>query len=286
MATNGKYKNDSLGTRIKHNYEDVWRITLPKRSYTIIRIDGKSFHSYTRGLVRPFDAGLISDMDATAAFLCKNIMGAKLAYVQSDEISVLLTDFDERDTQAWFDNNLQKMATIAASMATSEFNRLRLKRDLKTVEDVGEFRMAMFDARVFQIPQRTEVFNYFVWRQQDAIRNSISAMAQSLYSHRDLEGRSSLEKKEMIQQKNQDWESLTNREKRGTIIGKVAYVDGKQSEIFETDAGTYYYNDTMADEIASILPDDVVIRKKWETIDTPIFTETKSFLNKIVPINY
>jgi tRNA(His) 5'-end guanylyltransferase len=117
---------DDLGNRMKENYENRTRISLPRRSYTVIRIDGKAFHTYTKGLNRPFDRRLIEDMNATAAYLCKNIMGAKLAYVQSDEISIVITDFEDISTQAWFDNNLQKMCSVAASMATSEFNRLRL----------------------------------------------------------------------------------------------------------------------------------------------------------------
>ena len=93
---------DALGDRMKANYEDRTRISLPRRSYTIIRIDGKAFHTYTRGMISPFDDGLIADMDATAAYLCKNIMGAKFAFVQSDEISILLTDFEDIGTQSWF----------------------------------------------------------------------------------------------------------------------------------------------------------------------------------------
>ena len=84
---------DSIGDRMKENYENRSRFSMARRSYTLIRVDGKAFHTYTRGLIRPFDDGLIEDMDATAVYLCKNIMGAKFAFVQSDEISILLTDF-------------------------------------------------------------------------------------------------------------------------------------------------------------------------------------------------
>jgi tRNA(His) 5'-end guanylyltransferase len=277
---------DVLGDRMKSFYEDRTRISLQRRTYTIIRIDGKAFHTYTKGLKRPFDVGLIADMDATAAYLCKNIMGAKLAYVQSDEISVLLTDFDDLGTQAWFDNNLQKMASIAASMATSEFNRLRLKRDLSILEDVGQFKMAMFDARVFQIPTLTEVMNYFIWRQQDATRNSISSVAQSLYSHKELNGVSGDQKQEMIFQKGINWNDYSYREKRGGVITKVTYVNGVQSKLYEIDAeGTFYWNNSMTDGITNKVPDGAVVRNKWEGVETPIFTQDKGFLKNIIPLN-
>lgn len=157
---------DALGDRMKNNYENRFRSCLPLRSYTIIRIDGKAFHTYTEGLKRPFDDGLIEDMDATAIYLCKNIMGAKFAFVQSDEISILITDFEDINTQAWFDNNLQKMCSVSASMATGVFNELRRDRWYLNEEEEGYLikrpQPAMFDSRVFQISQRTEVENYFI----------------------------------------------------------------------------------------------------------------------------
>jgi tRNA(His) 5'-end guanylyltransferase len=132
-------------------------------------------------------------------------MGAKFAYVQSDEISILLTDFEDIGTQAWFENNVQKMVSVAASMATAKFNQLRMMRATSTylidnkgdshkslnLEDIQNFKLAEFDARVYQIPQKVEVENYLIWRQQDATRNSISSVAQSLYSHKELHGVSS-----------------------------------------------------------------------------------------------
>ena len=284
---------DVLGDRMKNFYEDRTRISLPRRTYTIIRIDGKAFHTYTKGLKRPFDADLIADMNATASYLCKEIMGAKLAYVQSDEISVLLTDFDDLGTQAWFDNNLQKMASIAASMATSEFNRLRLARIINSNEEnpikllmIEKKTMAMFDARVFQIPTLTEVMNYFIWRQQDATRNSISSVAQSLYSHKELNGVSGDQKQEMIFQKGINWNDYSYREKRGGVITKVTYVNGVQSKMYEIDAeGTFYWNNTMTDGLTTKLPDGAVVRNKWEGVETPIFTQDKGFLKNIIPQN-
>jgi tRNA(His) guanylyltransferase len=259
---NLKIMKDELGERMKEFYEHRFRTKLPRRAYTIIRIDGKAFHTYTKGLNRPFDDGLIEDMNNTAIFLCKNIMGAKMGYVQSDEISILLTDFDTLDTQAWFDYNIQKMVSIAASLATSEFNRLRLVRsctdfdgdltfDAMDKEEIINFKMAQFDARVFQIPSRIEVENYFIWRQQDATRNSISSVAQSLYSHKELNGKKTNEMQEMIFQKGINWNDYDFREKRGAVIGKVEYEVGEG--------------------------DERSIRSRWEVIDTPIFTQDRVF---------
>jgi tRNA(His) guanylyltransferase len=258
---------DELGERIKTFYEDRFRYKLPRRAYTIIRIDGKAFHTYTKGLKRPFDNGLIEDMNDTAIFLCKNIMGAKMGYVQSDEISILLTDFDTLDTQAWFDYNVQKMVSIASSLATSEFNRLRMYRKFgensvdpqehgetaydMSICDIFNMKMAQFDARVFQIPSRVEVENYFIWRQQDATRNSISSVAQSLYSHKELNGKKTNDMQEMIFQKGINWNDFDFRKKRGAVIGKVEYEVGEG--------------------------DERSIRNKWEVIDTPIFTQDRDF---------
>jgi tRNA(His) 5'-end guanylyltransferase len=275
---------DALGDRMKSGYEDRTRISLPRRSYTIIRIDGKAFHTYTKGLNRPFDSGLMDDMDATAAYLCKNIMGAKFAYVQSDEISILITDFDDIGTQAWFDNNLQKMASISASMATAEFNRLRLMRGFGNYEQIptqsraiiSQFKMAQFDARVFQIPQKVEVENYFIWRQQDATRNSISSVAQSMYSPKELHGVKTDGMQELIFQKGINWNDYTPREKRGGIIRKIEkrYLrKGSNAEMLDSD--TIVVNE-----------EDIFTRGSWELdVETPIFTQTREYLNELIPTN-
>lgn len=120
-----------LGNRMKNSYEKRTKNFLPRRTYTIIRLDGKAFHTYTKGLKRPFDMGFINDMNETAKYLCENIQGCKFAYVQSDEISLLLTDFDKITTDAWYDGNIQKIVSVSASLATAFFNKLRIKRLLE-----------------------------------------------------------------------------------------------------------------------------------------------------------
>jgi tRNA(His) 5'-end guanylyltransferase len=240
--------NDVLGDRMKSNYENRTRFSLPRRGYTIIRIDGKSFHTYTKGLERPFDLGLIEDMDTTACYLCKNIMGAKFAFVQSDEISILITDFENIKSEAWFDNNLQKMCSVSASQATRAFNQARLDR--------GNMRWAEFDSRVFQIPQKSEVENYFIWRQQDTTRNSISAVAQSLYSSKQLIGKNTSEQQDMIFNAGINWNDFPPKLKRGRMIVKE-----------------HYY----------ALPK--VLRTKWVSIEVPIFTQDREFLSAKIPNN-
>lgn len=204
-------KGDSLGDRMKGQYEHRTRYFLPRRTYTIIRVDGKAFHGYTAHLERPFDAAFMADMNSTALAMCEQMQGAALAYVQSDEISVLLTDFAKPTTAAWFDGNLQKMASIAAAMATAEFNATR--------RATGQYR-ALFDARVFTIPDPVEVENYFIWRQQDATRNSIQMAAQALYSQKQLHGKNTSDMQELLHAKGVNWNDYSAGCKRGRAIVK------------------------------------------------------------------
>jgi len=136
---------------MKGQYEDRTRFLLPRRTYTIIRLDGKAFHTYTRGLQKPFDDGLSGDIDAAIIAMLPEIQGAVFAYTQSDEVSILLTDFSLPATSAWFDGNLQKMTSVAASLITAEFNRHRLIRDcgIESGDKYRETPMAYFDSRVF-----------------------------------------------------------------------------------------------------------------------------------------
>lgn len=207
-------KKDELGNRMKENYENRTKQKLVRRTYTIIRIDGKAFHTYTKGLERPFDMKLIEDMDKTAIYLCENIQGCKLAFVQSDEISLVLTDFDKLTTSAYFDGNIQKITSITASMATAKFNELRPNK------------IALFDSRVFTIPYKEEVINYLIWRQQDTVRNSIQSVAQFLYSHKQLNNKNTNELQEMIFQKGINWNNYDTKLKRGRLIIKEYYQKG------------------------------------------------------------
>ena len=183
--------HDDLGTRMKTFYEQIPKTKLMRRTPVIIRIDGKAFHTFTKGFKRPFDEILIRAMQDTTKYLCENIQGCVLGYTQSDEITLVLIDYQKLETSAWFDYEVQKMCSIASSMATMAFNRIFDERVVDWLEYYYEAwnvskvdaeyekaltdamrRGAMFDARVFNIP-REEVTNCIYWRQLDATRNSI-----------------------------------------------------------------------------------------------------------------
>lgn len=257
-------KKDSLGDRMKEFYENRTRTYLPRRTHTIIRIDGKAFHTYTKGLKRPFDENFIEDMNNTTKFLCENIQGAVCGFVQSDEISILLTDYKKLGTAAWFDGNIQKICSISASMATFGFNKLRMDR---FVSQKNGFmlppKMALFDSRVFTIPQDYEVENYFVWRQQDTVRNSIESVAQSLYSQKELHGVNCDKLQEMIFQKGINWNDYPVRNKRGGFCVKV-----------ERTLETSFVNDDLKQHSYQ--------RSNWEFIDTPIFTQQKGIITDLL----
>jgi len=185
---------DDLGDRMK-GYENIERRYLTKRMPTLIRLDGKAFHSFTKGFKKPFDMVLMKTMWDTAKYLCENVMGCKIAYIQSDEITLLLTDYDTLTTQAWFDKNVQKIVSVSASMATMAFNNA-FRVNSNEISDTNEtfnkyakrFNTAMFDSRVYNIPKE-EVCNAFIWRQQDATRNAIQMVGQANFSHKQLQNK-------------------------------------------------------------------------------------------------
>jgi len=249
-------RKDALGDRMKSSYENRTRYFLPRRTYTVIRLDGRAFHTYTRGLDRPFDAGLMEHMGLTARFLCEQITGVALAYTQSDEISLVLTDFATPKTEAWFDGNLQKITSVSASLATAKFNELR------------PGKLAVFDSRAFTIPDPVEVGNYLVWRQQDATRNSISMAAQAYFSHKQLHGKSSNAMQEMLWAGHGvNWNDYDPRFKRGAIVyprvevGAVRYVDKRTAET------------RVAEDVQ---------RRVWTVEAAPIFTRD-AFLSEHIP---
>lgn len=237
-------KNCQIMQRMKKNYEGRSRTFLVRRMPVVLRLDGKAFHTYTKGLDKPFDEGLIEDMQETAKFLCSEIQGAKMAYVQSDEISILLTDYDKLTTDAWFDYNVQKMVSVSASMASAKFNQLRLQRYFNLIEKTSNKfvniglnaatrvdnikdtnPLAYFDSRAFNIPKE-EVSNYFLARQKDATKNSVSMLAQSLYSHNELFKKNDSEMQEMCFKKGYNWNDLHYSKKRGSTILKTTTVSG------------------------------------------------------------
>jgi tRNA(His) 5'-end guanylyltransferase len=207
---------------MKEFYENRTRTYLPRRTYTLIRIDGKAFHTFTKGLPAPFSEKLIDAMNFTAEVLCKEIQGVKFGYVQSDEISLVLTDFDTLETSAWFDGNIQKIASVAASIATKAFNAFWLADEEDSSSAEMFYRMsAAFDARVWTINQKNEVINYFLWRQEDAIKNSIASVAQSEFSTKELHKKNQKDQLDMLEKIGINWYcDFDEGKQRGRIIEK------------------------------------------------------------------
>lgn len=239
----------TLGDRMKNNYENITRYYLTRRMPVIIRLDGRSFHTFTRGFNKPFDDILVKTMQDTMKYLCENIQGCVLGYTQSDEISLVLTDYVELTTDAWFGNNLQKMCSVSASMATLAFNKFFSGRVQEFMydccDDLGgqvipekkneydnavkvyfnKLNAAMFDSRVFTIPKE-EVCNYLIWRQQDATRNSIQSVGQANFSQKELHSKSCNKIQDMlILQKGINWNDYSTTLKRGSCCIKTVIQD-------------------------------------------------------------
>ena len=230
--------HDDLGTRMKEFYENIPKTKLMRRTPVAIRIDGKAFHTFTKGLKKPFDDILIEVMQETTKYLCKNIQGCKFGYTQSDEITLILVDYENLNSSAWFDYEVQKLCSISASMATMIFNRLFEKAYLKnfgvtsTPEDTTYLdtlkkcveKGAMFDARCFNIPKE-EVTNLVYWRQLDAARNSVQMVGRAYFSHKELENCNCNKIQDMLYEKfGINWDEFPTYKNRGTA---VIYEDGE-----------------------------------------------------------
>lgn len=273
----------TIGDRMKNNYENITRYYLTRKMPVIIRLDGRSFHTFTRGFKKPFDDILVRTMQDTMKHLCENIQGCVLGYTQSDEISLVLTDYAELTTDAWFGNNLQKMCSVSASMATLAFNKTfndnivkyidnNLNADRGVTKNLTEYtkilinarnKGAMFDSRVFTIPKE-EVCNYMIWRQQDATRNSIQSVGQANFSQKELHGKSCSNIQDMLMlQKGINWNDYSTTLKRGSCCIKA------------DDSLTEY------DEVGNIC--GYTKRSKW-VIDNeiPIFTQDRNYVEKLI----
>lgn len=256
-----------LNTRIKDFYEDRTKQFLMRRGITILRLDGKGFSRFTQGFNKPFDDGFSDDMDETARFLCENIQGAKFGYTQSDEITIVLTDYDNQETSAWFDNNVQKMTSVSASLATAKFNQLRLLRATQPVlgniadvapmidsESIKGIELAMFDSRVFQVPTLDEMVNALIFRQQDCTRNSVSMAADALLKG-SMEGvKNQVKQERLFQEAGVNWNDYKTKYKRGSVIKKIQ------------------------------IENNGAVRNRWVIDDeTPIFTQDKQYLIDFMP---
>ena len=244
--------HSDLGIRMKTFYESTPKIHLMHRCPVAIRIDGRAFHTFTKGFQKPFDKILMKSMQETMQYLCENIQGCVFGYTQSDEITLVLVDYKNLTSTAWFDYDIQKVCSIAASMATMAFNNIFSKyvkkfdlelayndngidteenRKLWEIYTRAVKKGAMFDARCFNIPKE-EVANLIYWRQLDAMRNSVQAVGQANFSHKELQGKSCANIKEMLREKGVDWDSLPLECQRGSCCVKNFISVKKEQIIF------------------------------------------------------
>jgi tRNA(His) 5'-end guanylyltransferase len=266
---------DDLGTRMKE-YEKRNRYYLQRRTPVIIRLDMKAGHAFTKGFQRPFDELFIKSMQETAKYLCENVQNCKLSYQQSDEITLVLIDYKKLNIDSWFDYRVDKLCSIAASMATMAFNKF-FEQNVYDDNPLGSVNSencelintyinaikkgAMFDARCFNIPKE-EVTNNLYWRQLDASRNSIQMVGQANFSQKELQNKSCNIIQDMLfTQKEINWNDLPTYQKRGSCCIKEYY----QSE--EVD-----------------IKDGACIRSRW-IIDKeiPIFKgEGRNYIEKLI----
>jgi len=275
---------DALGDRMKTYYEEVTKTKLTRRMPVIIRLDGCHFHTFTRGFKKPFDEVMIKAMQSTMKYLCENIQGCVLGYTQSDEITLVLVDYNKLETSAWFDYEVQKMVSVSAALATYAFNKYFDEYYLESIAEKGEFdkydlardtarrKGAYFDSRVFNIPKE-EVTNCVLWRQLDAERNSINSLAQSLFSHKELQGLNIKDTKTKIEQERGIiWGELPTTFKRGSCC--IKYVVSRLGDV-EMEAPQY--------TILHVHPDNVV-KCYWKIDnDIPRFVdEGRNYIEKLV----
>lgn len=268
--------NDELGKRMKEFYEQVPKTRLVRRMPVMIRIDGKAFHTFTRGFQRPFDDILIKSMQQTMKYLCENIQGCVFGYTQSDEITLVLVDYKKLTSSAWFDYEVQKMCSISASMATMVFNKyfsnnvrmeimdyrssmvpqsIEIQQKMMKYHEALTNAMAkgaMFDSRCFNVPKE-EVTNFVYWRQLDATRNSIQMVGQANFSHKQLQNKSCNMIQDMLfTEKGINWNDLPIVKKRGSACIKDAeghwFIDEDMPILKTTDEVDYrYYVDKLID---------------------------------------
>ncbi|MCL1905072.1 MAG: tRNA(His) guanylyltransferase Thg1 family protein [Methanomassiliicoccaceae archaeon] len=260
--------NDPFGDRMK-TYESRNRFFMQNRTPVIVRIDGRSFHEFTKGLERPFDEKLNMAMAETAEYLLNNTDGCVFAYTQSDEISLLLVDYQSIDSHSWFDNNQQKIVSITASMATAFFNSV--------FRHPKKEQLATFDSRAFNIPKE-EVVNYFIWRQQDCTKNSINMLARAYFTQKELQGKKGTEKQDMLMlQKNVNWNDIPTRFKRGIAVYKMETV---VKHISQSEIDRMIEKKNIMRKSSNDGPEDMAIVRNRSYIDLemPVLTQDRDFI--------
>ena len=264
------------------DYEKVTNTYLTKKTPVILRLDMRSGHSFTKGFDKPFDEMFMNTMQNTMSYLCSNIQGCVFAYTESDEITLVLIDYQTIDTDAWFDYRVQKLCSISASMATMAFNKYfyenvnALDCVTKSHDMMNEYteqlietywnaveKGAMFDARCFNIPKE-EVVNALIYRQQDATRNSIQMLGQSEFSQKELHGKNQSQIQDMLMLEHGiNWNDLDTYKKRGSCCIKEEIQDSNVD-----------------------IKDGPCIITKWKLdLNPPIFTQDRNYIERFIYIN-
>lgn len=264
---------DALGDRMKA-YEDVTRTRLVRRMPVLMRLDGKAFHTFTAGMPKPYFRDFHECMWEAAKKLCEEIQGVQVAYVQSDEISLLLTDYQSLKSEAWYDSQVQKMVSVAAAICSVTFNVAWCNRYMRYVVQGDDLATCspsswgeVFDARVWNLPKE-EVVNYFVWRQQDATRNAINAAGQAKFSHRQLQGKNTSQVQEMLfQEHGINFNDYPVPQRRGACVVREKYMVGVPCPDRTNECEVLHQAE----------------RSRWVVDeDIPIFTQDRAYIQKFV----
>jgi len=246
-------------------HERQTRSYLTPKTYTVIRLDGKAFHTYTKGMQKPYDQTFMDNMDQVAATLCKEVFNTKFAYVQSDEISLIVADWDPArpfaDTQAYFGGQIQKITSVSSAVAAATLNFLSPPEDISG--------LAYFDSRVFNLPTFEDVESYVIWRMRDARKNSISMAAYAKFSSKSLIDKSSTDRLALLEQAGSPWEKLPQGFRHGRVITRetftepVTYLNKRSGESHTVDA----------------------VRSRWTATPAPDFQgpEGRAYLRSLIP---
>jgi tRNA(His) guanylyltransferase len=227
--------------------------TLP----VIIRLDGVSFHKWTKGLQRPFDEQLVQLMTETTKFLVEET-NAVVGYTQSDEITLILYS-DSRKSDIYHKGKKQKILSKLTGKCVSFFNEKR--KELLPEHD----KIANFDARIYQTPTLEDAVAQLLWRENDATKNSISMLAQSFFSHKQLQNKNGNEMQDMLMlEKQVNWNDLPVRYKRGTYVKRMKKEIPFTAEELEK---------LPAKHQARQNPDLMIERKVIEVVEYPIFNK-------------
>jgi tRNA(His) 5'-end guanylyltransferase len=192
-------------------------------------------------------------MQFTALKLCESIQNCKIGYTQSDEITLILTDFENRETESWFGGNLQKIVSVSAAIATAEFNKHWLLKSIAgswgattdysdVCNLISDMKSAHFDSRVYTVSDAWEAFNSLYWRELDASKNSIQMVAHSLYSHKELQNKNTIHLHDMIHEKDQNWNDYPTDCKRGAFIVKdeTGWIIDREGPILSQDKEYFF----------------------------------------------